>query len=84
MKKQEQARFVTFEEDYKIKTKSNTTKVLFKKGQKVAMSVNLADLLKQRNAKMKVEDVDFKKIHDKLKEKKIKFDKEAVQRAYSA
>ncbi len=83
MRKFEEARFVTFQEDYKIKTKPNGPNAgqpltIYKKGQKVAMSVKLATTLQNRKAKLKVEEIDFKGIWAKQKAARQKQDEKRL------
>jgi hypothetical protein len=72
--KYENTRIVTFQEDYFVKAKDagadgKGRKLLHKKGSRHAMHKGIVAILEKNGAKIKVEQVDAKKIEEKLKAK---------------
>lgn len=81
MSKYEDARIVTFKEDYSIPTKSGAPRVLYKKDSTHAIHKTIVAKLEGK-AKMKVETLDFKKVEEKRKAQITKNNKKAVELSY--
>lgn len=82
MSKYEDTRIVTFKEDYSRPTKSGGIRVYYKKNSTHAIHKALVELLEQRGAKMKVEELDMKKVYAERKKKMSENKKREVELAY--
>jgi hypothetical protein len=83
MSKYEDARIVTFKEDYSRPTKNGGTRVYYKKNSTHAIHKNLVKLLEDKGAKMKVEELDMKKVYAERKKKLASNKKREVELAYN-
>lgn len=82
MSKYEDTRIVTFQEEYAIPTKAGGTRVIYKKSTTHAMHKSIAKLLQDRGAKIKVSELDHKKIIEQRKANLIKTRKRQVELSY--
>jgi hypothetical protein len=72
--KYENTRIVLFQEDYFVKAKDGGRKLLHKKGSRHAMHKGIVKILQGNGAKIKIEEIDHKKVEKERKEKKQKQD----------
>ncbi len=76
--KYENTRIVVFKEDYFVKTKDGK-KLLHAKGSRHAMHKGIVAILTKNGAKFEVQQLDFKKIEEKMKEKNRQLKKKAFE-----
>jgi hypothetical protein len=83
MSKYEDTRIVTFTEDYSKPTRNGGVRVYYKKNTTHAIHKKMVELFKAGGAKMKVEELDMKKVYAERKKALAQAKKRQIEAAYT-